>query len=55
VLSDREVEVVEVLCDDADDPNAPTMIEFWKNRYGAVAEIMEGADGTIAVVRPKAS
>lgn len=53
VLSERRVEVAEVLCDDADDPNAPAMLEFWRKRYGAVFEIMKGADGTIAVVRPK--
>jgi hypothetical protein len=53
VLSDRRVEVAEVLCDDADDPNAPAMFEFWRKRYGAVCEIMKGADGTIAVVHPK--
>jgi len=54
VLADRHVQVDEILCDDADDPNAPAMLEFWKKRCGAVSETMKGADGAIAVVHPRA-
>lgn len=53
VLSDRRVQVDEILCDDADDPHAAAMLDFWKNRCGAAFETMKGAEGAIAVVHPR--
>jgi hypothetical protein len=53
VLAERHVQIDEILCDDADDPNAAAMFDFWNNRCGAAFETMKGAEGAIAVVNPR--
>ena len=52
VLAERRTQIDEILCDDADDPNAAAMFDFWK-QYGAGFETMTAAEGAIAVVHPK--
>ena len=55
MLVERGVQFDEILCDDADDAHAPAMFAFWEERFGIKAQLLDGADGAMAVVRPEAA
>lgn len=45
----------EILCDDGDSKESPSMIRYWEERCGATSTLVHGEQGSLVVVRPPAN
>ena len=54
-LLTRQTRFDEILCDDGDSKESPSMLRYWEERCGATTTMVHGEQGSLVVVRPPAN